>query len=300
MGAAVVEYRIQHDPDAPAVGLLHQQLQVPVGAEGRVHLGIVPGVVLVDRVRCENGVQIDAVDPQLRQIIQLFTDAGQVPAEPLPVGHRAGGPGDGVGAAGAAAEAVREDLIPDRVPHPLGRGRNVGGVHPGLVEGGGPVPDLLGGGAEAVLPIEPYLAAAVQLEVVAASLVGRAQDRRPPQDLLQMQGRRQLLALAVPYLRTPQDARLKGVAPVQEDPLHLGAGLQAQHQLVRVRSVAPGGLGPVEYSGKIHTRSLRCRISGCQGRSPAAACSRLGSRHSQLGEPTVPGVFIRASAPRPR
>ena len=72
----------------------------------------------------------------------------------------------------------------------------------------------------------------------------------------------QFPALAVPALGPAQNARLKGVAPVQKDPFHLGAGLQAQHQLVGVQGIAPGCLGPVKNRGKIHIDFLRCRISG--------------------------------------
>ena len=299
VGAAVVEHHIQHHPDAPPMSLCHQALQIRIGAQVRVHQSVIPGVVPVHRVRRKDRVQIDPVDAQVRQIVQLFADAGQVAAKPLLVGYRAAAPRRMVGAGGAAAKSVRENLIPDCVPHPLGRGRNVGGIHPGLVEPRRADAVLLLRGAETVLPVEPDLPAAVELEVVAASLVGRAEHCAPPESVFHRQGGSQLLALAVPCLGAPQNPYFKGVAPVQEYLLHLGAGLDAQHQPVLIQGVAPGRLDPVKNSGKIHFYSPRCRMTGSHCFSALARGSSPASRHSQLGEPRVPGVFIRPSAPRP-
>ena len=64
MGAAVVKHRIQHDPDAPGMGLFHQLFQIGVGAKVGVHPGIIPGVVPVYRVRRKDGVEIQPADPQ--------------------------------------------------------------------------------------------------------------------------------------------------------------------------------------------------------------------------------------------
>ena len=244
------------------MGLFHQLFQIGVGAKGGVHPGIIPGVVPVYRVCRKDRVEIQPADAQGGQIVQLFADAGQVAPKTFPVGHRAFPPGGLVGTAFAAAEPVRENLIPDGVPHP-GRGRrDIGRVHPGLVKARRVGSVLPVRGTEAVLAVQPDLPAAVQFKMVAAPLVGRADHRSPPQGMGQGLGVGQFPALAVPALGPAQNARLKGVAPVQKDPFHLGAGLQAQHQLVGVQGIAPGCLGPVKNRGKIHTNFLRCRISG--------------------------------------
>ena len=130
--AAVVEHRVQHDPDALLVSGADQLLQIGLGAEVGVHPGVIGGVVFVDAAREEDGVEVKAVDPQPGQIGQLGGDAGQVPAKALGVGDGAFPPGQGARPpAASAAEPVGEDLVPDRPAHPVGRGDDVGGVHPG-------------------------------------------------------------------------------------------------------------------------------------------------------------------------
>ena len=131
MGAAVVEDRVQHDPDALRVGGADQLFEVGLAAEVGVHPGVVGGVVLVDAARGKDGVEVKAVHPQLGQVGQFGGDAGQVPAEAFGVGNRPLPPGlPARPPAASAAEPVGEDLIPDRLPHPVGRGDQVGGVHP--------------------------------------------------------------------------------------------------------------------------------------------------------------------------
>ena len=47
VNSGMVEHRIQHDSDAHGVSFIHQRAKVIVGTKLRIHLFIIPGVVLV-------------------------------------------------------------------------------------------------------------------------------------------------------------------------------------------------------------------------------------------------------------
>ena len=165
------------------MGLLHQLHQICLGTEAGVHPLIVQGVVLVDGVGLPDGVEVEAGDPQVLEIVQLFQNAPEVAAVALSVGDGTGRPGVQIrfrGASGSAAEAIWKNLIPHRIGHPGRRRRNVRRIHPRLVE----VPNLPGlhllRRTGSVFSVKPDLLPLAQLKPIAAALVGR-RDAAGPQ-----------------------------------------------------------------------------------------------------------------------
>ena len=77
----MAEHAVQHDADAVPLGLGAEGLEVLVGAQQRVHVQVIGGVVPVVGVGLEDGVQVDEVDPHLVQVGELELDALEVAAE---------------------------------------------------------------------------------------------------------------------------------------------------------------------------------------------------------------------------
>ncbi len=80
LGGGVVDHRIQDDLHAALVQVAGQLGKPGVGAEVRIHLEVVLGVVLVIARRIEDGVEVERRHPQGLQVVQLGVDARQIPA----------------------------------------------------------------------------------------------------------------------------------------------------------------------------------------------------------------------------
>ena len=143
------EHAVKDDGDAVALGGLTERLEVLVGAEERVDLAVVGGVVAVVLVALEDGVEVEARHAEVGQIRQLLLDTGQVAAEIVvvpdmpvlvgtvprrlpPLAHDAAGR-DIVMHLAALGEAVREDLVHDAALEEVRRGE-LGIVDRGLEE----------------------------------------------------------------------------------------------------------------------------------------------------------------------
>ena len=127
--AGVGENAVQNDGDPALFRILAEGAEVLVGAQQGVYPAVVRCVVAVVLVGLEDGVQIDAGDAQILQVVQLAPDALQIAAEIVVVpdvavfigpvvGRFAPLPhdtvcGDILVGFAAAAEAVGEDLVHD-------------------------------------------------------------------------------------------------------------------------------------------------------------------------------------------
>ncbi len=118
--AAVVEHAVQHDADAPLVGLLHQFHQGTLIPEMRVDTGVIVGVVLMVCGSFKNRRKVQGVDTQLRKIGKLLDDAGQVAAEEIHPVRLPTPLADSFRREGriSVAEALRENLIEYRTVDP--------------------------------------------------------------------------------------------------------------------------------------------------------------------------------------
>ena len=77
----MAEHPVQHDADAIAGSGLAQLLKILVGAQQRVHVEIVGGVVPVVGVSLKDGVEVDVVHPEVMQVGELGLDALEVAAK---------------------------------------------------------------------------------------------------------------------------------------------------------------------------------------------------------------------------
>ena len=126
--AGVAEHAVQHDADAVLGGLAAEHLKLLVGAQQRVHVQVVGGVVAVVGVRLKDGVQVQVIHAHLPQVGELDADALQIAAEVVLVQVAAGlvGLPEGLGVLvgliqpirkghglvlNAFTEPVREDLV---------------------------------------------------------------------------------------------------------------------------------------------------------------------------------------------
>ena len=71
----MAEHAVQHDADAILSSFLAQGLKVLVGAQQRVHVEVVGGVVAVVGVGLEDGVQVEVINAHLPQVGELYADA---------------------------------------------------------------------------------------------------------------------------------------------------------------------------------------------------------------------------------
>ena len=74
VGAGVAEHAVQHDADAVLGGLAAEHLELLVGAQQRVHVQVVGGVVAVVGVRFKDGVQVQIIHAHLPQVGELDAD----------------------------------------------------------------------------------------------------------------------------------------------------------------------------------------------------------------------------------
>ncbi len=157
---AVVGHHVQ-DQAHPALGQSPPQAgQRRVPAQVGVHVVVVGHVVLMVAGGREDGVQVDGRDAQVLQVVQVLDDPGEV--APMEVPRSGAGPREVVpgpsprrpalnqvlpvpDVAGRVpvSEAVREDLVDDRVGHPFGAGvsghqAEVGGVGGSMPRNPGP------------------------------------------------------------------------------------------------------------------------------------------------------------------
>ena len=75
VGAGVAEHTVQHDADAVLGGLAAEHLKLFVGAQQRVHVQVVGGVVAVVGMRLKDGVQVQIIHAHLPQVGELDADA---------------------------------------------------------------------------------------------------------------------------------------------------------------------------------------------------------------------------------
>ena len=124
----MAEHTVQHDADAVLGGLAAEHLKLLVGAQQRVHVQVVGGVVAVVGVRLKDGVQVQIIHAHLPQVGELDADALQIAAKVVLVQVAAGlvGLPEGLGVLigliqpirkghglvlDALTEPVREDLV---------------------------------------------------------------------------------------------------------------------------------------------------------------------------------------------
>ena len=140
----VAEHAVEDDRDADGLGLGTQLGKVLLGAEQRVNLSVICGVVAVVGVCLKDGIQVQAGDAQPLKVRQILGDAGKVAAKIVGVGDLAPFVGqidrevapiaaqDTVGGntlfgGSGVAEAVGENLVEDAVAQG-GRAVHIGGV----------------------------------------------------------------------------------------------------------------------------------------------------------------------------
>ena len=75
VGAGVAEHTVQHDADAVLGGLAAEYLKLLVGAQQRVHVQVVGGVVAVVGMRLKDGVQVQIIHAHFPQVGELDADA---------------------------------------------------------------------------------------------------------------------------------------------------------------------------------------------------------------------------------
>ena len=122
--AGVVEDAVEHDADAPGVGLVDQPPERGVAAQHRVDLLVVVRVIAVVRRRLEDRREVDGVDAQVltgsrgarrRRSGRRPDSRDRSAAQPQSSRCL------GLGTVSAPREPVGEDLVEDRVANPVGR-----------------------------------------------------------------------------------------------------------------------------------------------------------------------------------
>ena len=71
----MAEHAVQHDADAVLGSLAAEHFKLLVGAQQRVHVLVVGGVVAVVGVRFKDGVQVQVIHAHLPQVGELYADA---------------------------------------------------------------------------------------------------------------------------------------------------------------------------------------------------------------------------------
>ena len=82
--ARVVEHTVQNDGNAQLLGRLAQLSKVLLGAQNRIDLGVVGGVVAVVARGFKNGVEVDGCKAQLGDARQVFLNALERSAVKVP------------------------------------------------------------------------------------------------------------------------------------------------------------------------------------------------------------------------
>ena len=237
--AAVVEHRVNHNADAVLMRLFHQSGKILIGSELGIDAGIVLRIIFVGGIRLHDGVQVNARNAQLLQVRKLLLNPLQISSETLLIGDRPRVPGHDVRRVflrRPVAEAVRENLIPYRFVHPVRRSVHIGRVHPRHDEALEHTPFHLHllRSQKAVLKIVPDFVLRMQLKIIFAPLILRAQGRGPPELVAEPFLENDLLPFSRPFLSPAHDARFIRVPVMQENPLHIIACFQVYDQLVLV------------------------------------------------------------------
>ena len=138
VGAGVGVDPVQNYPDTPGVSLTAQLGKIRLGAQHGVGGFVVAGVVAVAGKAFGNGIQVEKIHAQIRNIVQFFDNSPEITAEKVVVEHQivlggtpvhlfvpAGVDGVGGQLAGGIAvaglvEPVRENLINGCPSGPLG------------------------------------------------------------------------------------------------------------------------------------------------------------------------------------
>ena len=138
--AGVAEHAVQQDLDPKLMRLAAQGGKVGVRPQQRVHVQVVRRVVTVVGMGLKDGVQIDGIHAQRRDVGQLLRDPAQVAAVVIVVGDPAGlvrqvdrqltfvpvedpVPGHARLRRAGIAEAVRENLVDDPALEAVGRAK---------------------------------------------------------------------------------------------------------------------------------------------------------------------------------
>ena len=156
--SGVAEHPVQDDPHPMAPCFPAQGPEGLLRAQEGIDGFVVPGIVPVVAPGLENGVQVQAVHPQLLQVRQFFQDSLQGPSVKIVISylapfilHIAGIPFPSAVDQGprlslepfcryrSPAEPVREDLVHHRLFQP-GRRHGIPVIHSNLVRGRLPVP----------------------------------------------------------------------------------------------------------------------------------------------------------------
>ena len=120
--ARVVENAVEHDADAPAVSFVEQAPKCRRSPQHGVDLFVVVRVIAMVRGGLEDGSEVECVNPQIRQVIEVFDDADQV-APLITVVRRRRSPlvqVPGLGHGQAPREPIGKDLVENRVANPVG------------------------------------------------------------------------------------------------------------------------------------------------------------------------------------
>ena len=124
----MVEYAVQQNPDTKGMGFLHQRADILFASHMWVYLVVIEGVIPVVRFCRKNRVQINAVEPHGRDIIQILRNAPDGAAQT----------GFPIGAAGkrpeSVGEAVRENVVDNGVLRPFRDGKPVSAMVEGKLE----------------------------------------------------------------------------------------------------------------------------------------------------------------------
>jgi hypothetical protein len=70
--AGVVEHPVQHDLDTACMRFIKQRPQRGVAPKQRIHVVVVVCMVAMVRRRLKYRVEVDRVDPQVRQVIKVL------------------------------------------------------------------------------------------------------------------------------------------------------------------------------------------------------------------------------------
>ena len=136
MPAHVIEHAVHDHADAFFVCCPHQHLEIRVCSKTGIDVLIIHHIVLMVSACGKDGIQIEAVETHLPDIIQVLPDAMQGAAV-------CGNGGKAVidfafpifaDLSVSVRKAVREDVVHHRILHPFGNGGQIGFVIEGVLE----------------------------------------------------------------------------------------------------------------------------------------------------------------------
>ena len=130
----------------------------------------------------------------------------------------------------AVAKALRKNLIPDRLPHPLRRHVDIHRIHPRKRKALSQLSVFhILRRMKAILKIKDPFCSCLQLEEIPAPFIGRLHGNFPPEVLGQTHFCHDLLPAAFPSLVSAQNTGRKRVAIMNPNLFHFFSGLQPYH-----------------------------------------------------------------------